>query len=1341
MSADTTRVRALFRCALHLPPAERSVFLGLACRSDAVLRSRLDELFAASARADGFLEDRSRFPTPIPDSLPGARRIGPYTLGRLLGEGGMGVVWSAEQDEPIRRTVALKVVKAGMDSAAVLTRFEQEQQVLARMNHPNIAHVLDAGETEDGRPYFVMELVDGVPIAPYCDGRGLPLRDRLELFAQVCFAVQHAHQKGVIHRDLKPSNVLVSQVDGRPVPKVIDFGIAKALGDVPGEASPTVVSLGVLGTIEYMAPEQAEPGRTDVDTRADVYSLGALLYELLAGRPPLSADEVRPLPFAEALRRVREDIPPRPSARLTGGPSGTRLGATLRHELDWVVMKALEKDRERRYATASELAADVRRYLDDEPVTARPPGRGYRLRKFVRRNRWPVAAATLVSLAVVCGAGVATAGWVAASRAEQDAETARADAVEQRRVAEERADSEARSATTARSAAKTTEDVLDYVGRFVFSAGGPVGMVASRGRDSNLRQLLDLAVAATAKEFAGRPAIEARVRHWIGQSYLLLGEPARAIEQLLLVARLDESHPPADPAVPHLVSVHLATAYLFDGRIADAMNLLAKATPAAVAQMGSDHAVALAARAALGMAYDLDGRSAEAIGVLEPVVSESTRVRGRRHLDTRLATNLLALAYSHVGREKEADRLIQSIANDPEDLNALRVAASVHHRAGRPDRAAELLRRLLPLCEVKFGPRHPSTLEAMVSLGASYVESGRAADGIGHLETARARIDDALGRDHPLALVATADLADGYLQIGQAARAAALLEAVVPRFRERFGPAHPDTLAATTNLALAYNRLGRAREGVALLKKSIPTATAALGPKHPIVLGAQVGLATTLTGSGQPAEAIELLKTADATRRDVLSTSHPIAIGIRIQMAKANERLGRPEEAVRLMQEVVKVRTAVSGPTHPDTLIAAISLASAHARAGRPAEAIGLLEKLVPACRARFGEMHLDSLNATSALAGAYMQAGRRKEAAELIERLYPEYVEVLGLRHPDTLTAAANLAHVYRQTGRIEKAVELLATFVPLFREVHGKDHPETLTAESVLAISYTDVGRGGEAARLLEHVVEVRRKDIGADHPKTVIAESNLALAFEQSRRKEALSALEKVLPACVARLGPTDISTLNVKGALAREFARAGRYKEAAALRDELLPIIRSKFGKDHPAALRILLARAEGYGLEGRRSDAAAAVTEFLRQASDAHAKDPRALAAARAAAGRVLLSVGEFAAAEPVLRACLANVREADRAPGLVPPAETLLGFAILGQGKFDEAERLLLSGYRGLAERADPPTGPWPGPADAAGRLADIYEVSGEPELARSWRARAGTPVTELGPQPRPADR
>src|SRR5262249_12515478 len=331
-----------------------------------------------------------------------------------LGEGGMGEVWAAEQEQPVRRRVAVKIVRAGMDTSQVVTRFEQERQALALMDHPGIAKVYDAGRTPAGRPYFVMELVKGVPITTYCDQERLTPRERCELFIPICQAVQHAHQKGIIHRDLKPSNVLVALVDGRPVPKVIDFGVAKATGGKLTDESLATQAGAVVGTLEYMAPEQAGLAGGDVDTRADVYALGVILYELLTGLRPVDAARLREAALAEAIRIIREEEPPVPSARLSAEEALPRLAAArqvepgrlvalLRGELDWVVMKCLEKQRERRYETASALAREVQRYLADEPVEARPPAAGYRLHKFLKRHKGPVIAAGLVLFALLAG--------------------------------------------------------------------------------------------------------------------------------------------------------------------------------------------------------------------------------------------------------------------------------------------------------------------------------------------------------------------------------------------------------------------------------------------------------------------------------------------------------------------------------------------------------------------------------------------------------------------------------------------------------------------------------------------------------------------------------------------------------------------------------------------------------------------------------------------------------------------------------------------------------------------------------------------------------------------------
>ncbi|MDX2037237.1 MAG: serine/threonine-protein kinase [Isosphaeraceae bacterium] len=410
-------------------------------------RDPTDRATLETAAASGSDGPSSRTPTrPAPDfaTFRGGEGIGSviagkYTLIALIGEGGMGSVYLARQTEPVQREVALKLIKGGIDSKTVLARFEAERQALAMMDHPNIARVFDGGTTPSDQPFFVMEVVRGVPITQYCDEHRLSPNARLELFVQVCNAVQHAHQKGIIHRDLKPANVLVTEVDGRPAPKVIDFGVAKAT-----EQRLTDQSLGdtgaIVGTPTHMSPEQADPSSMDIDTRSDVYALGVMLYELLAGSPPIDARQFRRGAILEMLRMVREVEPPRPSTRLSSAEEMPSIAACrdvepaqlvswLRGDIDWIVMKALEKDRDRRYATANGFAADLQRFLADEPVAARPPSRGYRLRKFVRRNRGAVTAAALVAFALLVGIVGTTLGLVEARTQREAAERARGEAV------------------------------------------------------------------------------------------------------------------------------------------------------------------------------------------------------------------------------------------------------------------------------------------------------------------------------------------------------------------------------------------------------------------------------------------------------------------------------------------------------------------------------------------------------------------------------------------------------------------------------------------------------------------------------------------------------------------------------------------------------------------------------------------------------------------------------------------------------------------------------------------------------------------------------------------------
>jgi serine/threonine protein kinase/WD40 repeat protein len=451
MNAEFRRIKEIFLAAVEKPdPAERDAYLREACGQDEELRPQVDALLGKHAQAGSFLEPPAPGPAATVDEPPSGERsgtvIGPYKLLQQIGEGGFGVVYMAEQDKPVHRRVALKIIKPGMDSRQVVARFEAERQALAMMDHQNIARVYDAGTTATGRPYFVMELVHGVPITRYCDDNHLTVRERLQLFVPVCKAVQHAHQKGIIHRDLKPSNVLVCLYDGQPVPKVIDFGVAKAVEQRLTERTMFTQFGQIIGTFEYMSPEQAETSQLGVDTRSDIYSLGVMLYELLAGSTPFQ--RLREAGLREMLRTIKEQEPLRPSARLSSTEEAARIASArrtepvrlaklVRGELDWVVMKCLEKDRTRRYDTANGLGRDIERYLHDEPVEAGPPGTGYRLRKLVWKHRTALVTAGAFVLLLAAATLASTWQAIRATQAETNARQAQTQAEEQFELAQD----------------------------------------------------------------------------------------------------------------------------------------------------------------------------------------------------------------------------------------------------------------------------------------------------------------------------------------------------------------------------------------------------------------------------------------------------------------------------------------------------------------------------------------------------------------------------------------------------------------------------------------------------------------------------------------------------------------------------------------------------------------------------------------------------------------------------------------------------------------------------------------------------------------------------------------
>jgi len=626
----------------------------------------------------------------------------------------MGEVWLAEQLRPLRRHVAIKVNKAGMDTARVIARFDAERQALAVMDHPTIAKVFDGGKTPEGRPYFAMEYVRGEAITVYCNRRRLTIPERLELFIHLCEGVQHAHQKGIIHRDLKPSNVLVSEVDDHPVPRIIDFGIAKAIAQPLTEQLLVTELGGFMGTPAYMSPEQAEPASIDIDTRSDVYSLGVMLYELLVGVLPFDADALRQAGVDELRRTIREKDPPRPSTRVLqlGATSlgateqhhisSSKLARTLRGDLDWITMKALEKDRTRRYATANALALDVRRHLRHEPVTAGAPSSVYRARKFARRYRMAVATAAALLVTVTMFSAVT--------------------AIQARSIAKER--------DRANQEAATAKQVADFlVG--LFNVSDPS---EARGNTLTAREILANGGRQVASNLNDQPTVRARLERTIGSVYTKLGMYNEA--EPLLRGALQSERRELGAASPEtlLTTTALADLFWYQRRYTDAEPLYLDVVEQRKRTLGSEHPDTLRATKDLAVLYIRQKRFEEAERVLVPTLELQRKVLGLDHPDTLGSMNNLQALYFTQGRFVDAEPLAVRVlegrrrvlgVGHPDTITATHNLATVYDGLHQYDRAEPLFREALDEHRRVQGPQHPSTANTLFALGKMYAAQGR----------------------------------------------------------------------------------------------------------------------------------------------------------------------------------------------------------------------------------------------------------------------------------------------------------------------------------------------------------------------------------------------------------------------------------------------------------------------------------------------------------------------------------------------------------------------------------------------------------------------------------------
>ncbi|MCP3915671.1 MAG: serine/threonine protein kinase [bacterium] len=1050
-----------------------------------------------SAHIDAFLDARAA--DDIENLLPDFRaehlarpgdNIGPYRLMEVLGCGGFGVVYLAVQSEPVTRSVALKLIKPGMDSSAVIARFEAERQALARMDHSAIAKVLDAGTTPRGLPYFVMEHVAGEAITQFCEDERVGLVQRLELFIRVCEAVQHAHQKGVIHRDIKPGNVLVGYEEnsegGRAVPKVIDFGVAKALHGALTENAVFTTRGQLLGTPLYMSPEQTEPGALDVDTRSDIYSLGVLLYELLTGTLPYQRESPREMRVEEVLRVIREVEPEKPSTRVAHGARGGERRASasrrrirqLRGDLDWIVMKCLEKSRSRRYETANALAQDVRRYLNDEPVLAGPPSAAYRIGKFMRRNRGAVLATGLVATAVLVGLVGTSIGFVradlAAARAERRAAELEVVTGFQQSMLEE-LDPERIGLAMFQRIRDTWRASLASEGRSaneIEAATAPVLEMQRCVNATDVAQatlaetILDRAVDAIARDFVDQPLVGAALRASVAAVYRAIGLPGKALAQgkLALAARRRE--------------------------------------------LGNDHSDTLAAINNVGLMHHELGELEKAQDFYVEALERKRRLLGDEHLETMTSAHNLGSLLRERGRLEEAERCFRELIecttrvlgeDHPNTLDAVGGMGVILEEQGRFADAEAHKRRALEGLREALGDVHPRTLGAIHCLGCVLMEQGKFSDAERYCTEALAGLRSTLGDDHPSTIAALIGMGTLRERQGRLAEAEASLREAVAGCRRVLRAEHRTTLSAVAGMGRVLERQGRLSESEAYIHEALAGYRCVLGDEHPETLDAVSALGSLLHAQGKLAEAEPVYREALAGRRRVLGEDHPHTLRSINNLGALFAERGELTEAEPFFVEFLAGQKRVLGDDHPDTLTAMYNMGSLLAQQGDRAAALRHYEGALQGRRRVLGDDHPDTLGSIHAMGWLHME---RDETADA-ERYYREALErcrqVLGDGHQRTLLVMATQGQLLARLGRLDEAEPVAREAVAATRRTLPAGDWRIGAALGSLGRLLVARGQLEQAEAVLLEAHEVYAAALGREHERVQRTAGDLAGLYD--------------------------------------------------------------------------------------------------------------------------------------------------------------------------------------------------------------------------------------------------
>tara|TARA_R110002072_G_scaffold42064_12_gene118110 strand:- start:53941 stop:56598 length:2658 start_codon:yes stop_codon:yes gene_type:complete len=810
--------KSIFLDMLAIPLAEQAEHLDRVCSGNPALKERVESLLKAHLDSEGFLGEtaasitmRTGQAVEMDDEVQIPTMIGMYEVVRVLGRGGFGTVYLCTQREPIERLLAVKVLHAGMDTRLVLRRFEEERILLAKMDHPGIARVLDAGKTEAGQPYIGMEYVEGEMITAYCNSRRLDLRARLSLFSQACQAVGHAHQKMVIHRDVKPSNVLVTEVDGKPIVKVIDFGISKAMDaseEEFGEREPLTRTMQLVGTPQYMSPEQASTEKTDFDTRSDVYSLGVMLYELTTGVLPFDAKRLRSASAEQLEQMIRDTDPQRPSTRVAkldrsmAGSVATQRAATistisrqLKGEIDWIITKAMEKKRDRRYSSVAELGADIERYLNGRAVQARPPSSAYTLRKLIARNKaWSIAALLVVSSLIV----LTTMSVVSAKRI--------------------------RSANTQMTSAMATQE---QVLRFTEEMLRGIDPAVARGQDTTLfREILDSASERINSEITESPEVEVRVRILVGELYRTIGLYDEAIEHF---------RPAAAIALEAFGARHIRTiearsslgiAYVELSDYDRALTVLELVYQDVRETMGEDHLDTLVVLSNLSTVYGYLENREMAIQAGERLLASRVRVLGDDHNDTMATRNNLAMSLKAMGEYDRSKSMLERVLahqlehlgeNHPITLKTRTNIAQVYHELKLYDQAVAMNKAVLEQKRSVLGETHPSVLVSMVNLGVAYEKAGDQSLAQEHLSNALQISIDTLGEQHQYSLIIKNNLASYYARNEEFEKAVVLAQASLDGLKANLDNDHPMVIQSKVNLADMLISMERYSDSLALI--------------------------------------------------------------------------------------------------------------------------------------------------------------------------------------------------------------------------------------------------------------------------------------------------------------------------------------------------------------------------------------------------------------------------------------------------------------------------------------------------------------------------------------------